>query len=431
MPRKAAGLTAQKVVKAGPGRYGDGNGLYLLVRPARALGMPDGRFWVFRYVMGGKMREMGLGRAPGTTADKGVATLGEVRSRAGDLFRKVQQGIDPLAERDAETARCKAEAQHEAALAKSFREVAELYINGHETAWRNAKHRQQWTNTLEAYAYPYMGDLPCGQVSTAEVMAALEPIWAVKPETASRVRGRIESVLDYATARGWRSGENPARWRGHLADLLPARRAVAVVEHHPALPYQEIGAFMETLHEQAGLSAQALEFTILTAARTGEVLGARWEEIDQEGEVWTIPGERMKAGREHRVPLSAPAKAVLAKVPRDGGPFVFPGGRAGRPLSTMALLMTLRRMGRGDLTVHGFRSTFRDWVAECTGYPGEVAEAALAHTIGDKVEAAYRRGDLFDKRSRLMEDWAKFCANPAAGGGDILPIRRTKAEALA
>jgi integrase len=243
------------------------------------------------------------------------------------------------------------------------------------------------------------------------------------------VRGRIEAVLDYAKARGWRSGENPARWRGHVANMLPNRTKVARVEHHAALPWREIGGFMAELRDESGLGARALEFAILTAARTGEALGARWDEIDLQEAVWTVPGERMKAGREHRVPLSEAALAVLRTVLplRDAkaGDWVFPGAKAGKALSGMAMLMLLRRMKRGDLTAHGFRSTFRDWTAETTGYPREVAEAALAHTLGDKVEAAYRRGDLFDKRRRLMDDWAAFCARPAAVGGTVTPIRAT------
>ena len=252
------------------------------------------------------------------------------------------------------------------------------------------------------------------------VMKAVEPIWTVKPETAGRVRGRIESVLDWATARGHRTGDNPARWRGHLESLLPARNKVRRVEHHAALPYGEVGAFMAELREQKGLAARALEFAILTAARTGEVLGATWAEIDLEAHTWTVPAERMKAGREHKVPLSAPALAILKAIPKTGS-----DDRVFR-LSNMALLMTLRRMERGELTTHGFRSTFRDWAAERTGFPAEVAEMALAHVVGDKVEAAYRRGDLFEKRRQLAEAWAKFCDAPPAAGR-VVPIRASAA----
>jgi integrase len=278
-----------------------------------------------------------------------------------------------------------------------------------------------------------MGNLPVADVDTAHVMATLEPIWHAKPETAGRVRGRIESILDYAKARGWRTGENPARWRGRIANLLPKRGKVQRVQHHAALPWRDMGAFMVALRTEAGTAARALEFTVLTAARTGEVLGARWGEVDLSDAVWTVPSDRMKSGREHRIPLSEAAMAVLnALHPLIGAEpddWVFPGGRAGRPLSGMAMLMLLRRMGRGDLTTHGFRSTFRDWTAETTAYAREVAEAALAHALGDKVEAAYRRGDLFEKRRRLMEEWAMFCFRPTSAA-EAVPLRKVFAKAL-
>ena len=279
----------------------------------------------------------------------------------------------------------------------------------HEDSWRNEKHRWQWRQTLEV-ACEEIGKIPVAAIATGDVMRVLEPIWREKTETAARLRGRIESVLDFAGARGWRDGENPARWRGHLAKLLPAPGKVAKVEHHSALPWPEIGSFMAELRLQDGAAARALEFTILTAARTGETIGAIWSEIDIAAAQWTVPAARMKAGREHRVPLSGAALAVLADVasPRDA--WIFPGGRPGKPLSNMSMLMLSRRMGRPKLTVHGFRSTFRDWCAESTDYPREVAEQALAHVLGDKVEAAYRRGDLLGKRRQLMEDWAAFCS---------------------
>jgi integrase len=295
--------------------------------------------------------------------------------------------------------------------------VAAAYIDANEAGWRNEKHRGQWRSTLETYAYPYMGELPVSEVSTSHVMAALEPIWKTKAETAGRVRGRIEAVLDYARAREWRTGENPARWRGHIANMLPARSKTSRVEHHAALPWREAGLFMAALRRRDAVAARALEFTILTAARTGEVLGARWCEIDRQKALWIVPGSRMKAGREHRVPLSADAVALLdelAILQPEGvsasDAMVFPGAKAGRPLSQMAMLMLLRRMERADLTAHGFRSTFRDWCAEATEFPSEMAELALAHTVGDKVEAAYRRGDMMEKRRKMMDDWAQFCA---------------------
>jgi integrase len=391
-----------------------------------AAGEKDGgRYWLFRYRLGGKMREMGLGTADG----KGAVPLKDARTKAVELHAMVKAGVDPLAQRQAEVETKKAAAQAAKARAKTFRQVAALYIEAHEAGWDNAKHRAQWSATLEAYAFPHMGDLPVADVGTEHVMAALGPIWRTKTETATRLRGRIESILDYAKVLGWRTGENPALWRGHIAKLLPKPSKVRKVEHHAALPWHEIGAFMAALRTKGGLPARVLEFTILTAARSGEVLGARWSEFDLTAGVWTVPGSRMKAGREHRVPLSDAALAVLHKVlpMRDplAGDWVFPGAREERPLSNMAMEMLLRRMARDDLTVHGFRSTFRDWAAEATGYAGEVAEAALAHMKGDKVEAAYRRGDLFEKRRRLMDDWAMFCARSAAEGGTVTPIRAT------
>jgi integrase len=264
-------------------------------------------------------------------------------------------------------------------------------------------------------------------IDTALVLKVLEPIWPTKPETASRLRGRIEAVLDWATVRGYRKGENPARWRGHLSKLLPARSRVRKVKHHTALPYAELPDFMVALRAQGGIAARALEFTILTAARTGEAIGATWDEIFEAEKVWVVPGNRMKAGKEHRVPLSNPALAILKemKLCGDAGEgFVFHGAKREKPLSNMAMIAMLRRMGCGDLTVHGFRSSFRDWVAERTHFPGEVAEMALAHAVGDKVEAAYRRGDLFDRRRRIMAEWAKFCATPQdAGQRKVIALR--------
>jgi integrase len=427
MPRKAAGIEAVTVKKLSPGRYGDGGGLYLLVRPPspkqQAEGAKDGgRFWLFRYRVAGKMREMGLGAAAG----KGAVSLKQARDKATDLARQVKDGVDPLAERAAKEAAKKAAAQRERARTTTFREVARLYIAAHEAGWRNAKHAQQFRNTLAADVYSHFGDVPVADVEVGHVMAALEPIWTVKPETATRLRGRIEAILDYAKARGWRSGENPARWRGHLSNLLPAASKLRRIKHHAALPWREVGGFMIELRDESPLPARALELGILTAARSGEVLNARWPEFDLDSAIWTVPAERMKAGREHRVPLSDPAvgllRALLPLRNAERGDWVFPGARAGRPLSNMAMAMLLRRMNRGDLTVHGFRSTFRDWVAEHTGYQREVGEAALAHTLGDKVEAAYRRGDLFEKRRRLMEDWATFCSRPTVTG-EVVALR--------
>jgi integrase len=391
-----------------PGTYGDGAGLYLQVRGAM------NRSWLYRFRLHDKGHLMGLG----AVADVSLAEARELAAAARQLAR---QGANPIEQRRA----ARRESADRAGL--TFVQVADAYIAAHEGSWRNPKHKQQWRNTLDTYAAPILGRVSVAEVDVGLVMRVLEPIWREKTETASRLRGRIESVLDYATARGWRSGENPARWRGHLENPLPARSKVATVEHHSALPWREIGAFMATLAREEGVSALALQFAILTAARTGEVIGARWSEIDLGEAVWTVPAARMKAAREHRVRLSTGALKVLRKMaklrtnPKVDG-FVFPGGKPGKPLSSMALLMLLRRIGRGDLTAHGFRSTFRDWCAEVTNYPREVAEAALAHVLRNKTEAAYQRSDLMEKRRRLMEDWASFCARSAATG-EVIALR--------
>ena len=398
-------LAMKKLTK--PGRYGDGGGLWLQVRSA------ENRSWLLRYKFDGRPRQMGLGPVE-------LVSLAEAREAALEARKLVFRGVDPIEQRKAAK-----EARLAHASAYTFQQVAERYVAAHEAGWRNEKHAAQWKATLEAYAHPVFGSRSVAAVDVGLVMRALEPIWREKPETASRVRGRIESVLDYATARGWRHGDNPARWRGHLENLLPKKSKVAQVEHHAALPYSQVGMFLAGLRTAEGVSARALEFTILTAARTGETIGATWSEVDFETGTWTIPGKRMKAGAEHRVPLSDRAVEILtALLPFRTGPNapVFPGGRRGSGLSQMALVMTLRRLGHAEITVHGFRSSFRDWAAETTGYPREVAEAALAHTLRDKVEAAYRRGDLFEKRRRLMADWATYCGDPASRG-DVVPMR--------
>jgi len=415
MPVRATPLTAAKVKTTKPGRYGDGDGLYLLVRDNGTA------FWLFRYVLGGKMREMGLGRARGRNA----VALADARAAAAPLHRLVLNGVDPLNQRKAEAEAARAAAQAEQARAITFRTVAGYYIDAHEAGWRNTKHALQWRATLKSYVFDRFGDIPVGKVGTAEVLAALEPIWTTKPETASRVRGRIEAVLDYAKTREWRSGENPAAWRGHLDNLLPARSKVAKVEHHAALPWRDIAAFMIDLRQQNGVGARALEFAIVTAARSGEVRGATWGEIDLDDALWVIAAERMKAAREHRVPLSEPALALLrqmAELRTDASPdgIVFPGMRRRQPLSDMSLTAVLRRMGRGDLTAHGFRSSFSDWCAE-TGRPSDIREAALAHVVGDKAVAAYQRGDLLERRRELMAAWVAFIEKPPA---DVVPLRK-------
>jgi integrase len=401
-------LTALAVTQAKRrGYYGDGGGLYLQVSASGA------KSWVFRFKEGARLREMGLGP---------VHTLGlsEAREKARECRRMRLEGIDPIEARKA----ARTTARLKAAQGMTFKGCAERYIAAYKVGWRNPKHSAQWASTLATYVYPIFGALPVQAVDVSLVMKVLEqevsgaaddkaaPFWTTKPETAGRVRGRIESVLDWATARGYRQGENPARWRGHLENLLPKKSKMRQIEHHAALPYAEIGAYMIDLRRQEGVAARALEFAILTAARTGEVIGAKWDEIDFTDRLWMIPPARMKAGKEHRVPLSDSALEILKELRNfHQGDFVFPGGRVGRPISNMAMTMTIRRMGCGELTVHGFRSSFRDWAAERTDFPAEVAEMALAHTVSDKVEAAYRRGDLFQKRRQLMEAWARFCAS--------------------
>lgn len=339
-----------------------------------------------------------------------LALLGlqEARAKVLEARRLRHEGIDPIEARRAARVR----ARLETAKAVTFTECAAAYIKAHRAAWRNDKHAAQWESTLATYAEPTFGSLPVQAIDTALVLKVVEPIWTTKPETAGRVRGRIEAVLDWATARGYRTGENPARWRGHLDKLLPARSKVRRVVHHAAMPYIELPAFLARLREQQGASARALELTILTAVRTAETIGATWDEMNLADKVWIVPAKRMKGGKEHRVPLCTRALAVLAEmsVSRDPGEqFVFPGGRRGKPLSNMGMAMTMRRMGRDDLTVHGFRSSFRDWAGNETHFAREIAEAALAHTIGNAVEAAYRRSDAIAKRRALMDAWANYC----------------------
>ena len=354
--------------------------------------------------------------------------LADARAKALDARRLRHAGVDPIEHRRAERARQRLEA----AKAITFQECAESYIASHGAGWRNAKHKYQWNATLKTYAAPVIGKLPVQAIDTALILKVLEPIWQTKPETASRLRQRIENILDWAKARRFRDGENPARWRGHLDKLLPARAKVAAVQHLAALPYGELPAFLAELRTREAIAARALEFAILTAARTGEVISARWNEIDLLDKTWTVPAARIKAGKEHRVPLAARSLAILGEMAKhrasgdDGSTYVFGGGEPGKPLSDISMLVLLRRMGRGDdLTVHGFRSAFRTWAAERSNFPREVIEAALAHTIGSKVEAAYQRGDMYDKRRRLMAAWAGYCSTAPAQErqGNVTPLR--------
>jgi integrase len=400
MPKHAKPLTAAKVRTAPPGSYTDGLGLMLVVQETGSAQ------WQFRFRFGGKRRDMGLGPARGLDA----VSLAETRQHAAEARALVRAGVDPVQTRRAAKAGGKEADEEE--LVITFAKAAAVYLDTHEAGWKNAKHRAQWRMTLTEYAGPKLGDLPVAEITTTDVLAVLQPLWTKVPETATRLRARIEAVLDLARVKGWRTAENPARWRGHLDKLLIARSKIRPIRHHAALPWGELPRFLVELRRREGGAARALEFGILTAARTGEVLGARWSEIDLIASVWTVPAERMKVRREHRVPLADSAVDLLrTMLPLCDGSsdFVFPGRGERRPLSIMALGMMLRRIGRGDLTVHGFRSTFRDWAGETTAHPREVVEQALAHRTGDKVEQAYARGDLFTKRRRLMADWATYC----------------------
>lgn len=373
-------LSVRKVETASPGKHVDGRGLMLVVKEGGA------RSWVLRMQHNGRRRDIGLGPWPDVT-------LASAREKALEARRLIRDGGDPAAER-------------RRAKTTPFKDAATALIDSKRTGWGNAKHAAQWVSTLETYAYPKIGSMDVMIIGVEHVLSVLKPIWSEKPETASRVRQRIEAVLDYATARGLREGDNPARWRGHLDHLLPKPSKVKAVEHHAALDWREIGTFMQDLQAREGMAARALAFAILTAARSGEVRGMRWSEIDIANKVWTIPADRMKAGKEHRVPLSEQSVALLGER-RDSEDLVFPGERSGKPLSDMSLTAVLRRMKRKE-TVHGFRSTFRDWAGEVTSFPREVIEAALAHRLKDKAEAAYARGDLFDKRRLLMEEWSAY-----------------------
>lgn len=401
MARPIHRLSALVVSKLGkPGHYCDGNGLWLQVSPSGT------KSWVFRYDFAGHRHELGLGALS-------LVSLAEARQAAQAQRELLHAGRDPLAERQQALAARRAEQ----ARTLTFQQCAAKYIAAHRAAWRSAKHAKQWETTLATFAMPTIGELAVSAVDTQLVLDILEPIWQTHTETAARLRGRIEAVLDWATVRGYRQGENPARWRGHLAQLLAAPRKVARVVNYAALPWAEAPGFMAQLRRMEGVSPQALAFLILTAARSAEVRGATWDEIDLDAAVWSLPATRMKAGRAHRVPLSPSALALLRAQP-GGGAQVFPGKRGG-PLSDMTLTAVLRRMGRSEITVHGFRSTFRDWCAEYVpnAFPREVCEYALAHYVSDKVEAAYRRGDLLDKRRALMDAWAAFLDGPRQDGG--------------
>ena len=396
-------LTALKVKNAKLGKHGDEHGLWLVVQDGGA------KSWVFRYMLAGRAREMGLGPAH-------TVSLADAREFARDCRMQLLQGIDPIDERR----RRRAAATH----SKTFAECAKRYIDAHKNGWTE-KHKREWATSLETYAYPHIGNLPVNAIDIDEIMRVLEPIWTQKTVTATRVRGRIENVLGWATTLKYRSGDNPARWRGHLENLLGKPHRIAPVNHRPALPFVDIPEFMAALRKQTGVAARALEFTILTVMRSGEVRGCKWSEINDK--LWIIPAERMKkTNREHRVPLPERAQEILEEMRKFGEiDLVFESQiRAGKPLGDQTLIRKLRDMGRKDLTVHGFRSTFKDWASESTPFPGDLSEAALAHTIRNKVQAAYERGDKLKKRERLMDAWAKYCESDPDATADVVPIKR-------
>lgn len=385
-------LSARRVITlTSQGYYADGGGLYLRV------GDTGAKSWVFRYRRHGRLREMGMGATH-------AVSLADARQRATEARGLLAKGDDPIEARRA--------AQAASARVPVFKDAASSYVEGHRAGWKNAKHADQWTNTLETYAYPVLGMIPVDRITTEDLLRVLRPIWGTKTETATRVRQRIESVIDAEYARLHIERPNPARWRGHLAKLLPNPQEVRQVEHFPTLPYSDLPDFMAKLRAQQSISARALEFTILTAARTNMVAPAKWEEIS--GEDWTVPAERMKGRRAkaqpHTVPLSSAAMKLLNALPRiPEGAYCFPGGRNLQGhLSLGAMDALLERMGYAHITVHGFRSAFKDWCAEETNYPNELSEAALAHVIKDKAEAAYRRGELLKKRRAMMQAWGRY-----------------------
>ena len=407
---RLSALALSKLAKR-KGVFCDGGGLYLHSDP------PGQCSWLFRYRINGKTRWMGIGPYP-------AISLAKARELASNARTLKALGTDPIDQRDAS----RAAAYLAAAKVITFKQCAESHIKAHRVGWRNAAHASQWENTLRAYAYPQIGALSVQAIDNSLIMRVLEPIWTAKPETASRLRGRIETILNWARVRGYREGENPARWKGHLDHLLPAKSKVRRVQHHAAMAYAELPGFMYALREQDSVGARAFEFLVLTAARTGEVIGARWSEIDLQSKVWTVPAARMKAGKAHRVPLCPRAGAILHAIRPDGvrqDTLVFPGSKHQKPQSNMVFLMSLRRMKLGHLTAHGFRATFKTWATERTNFPREVIEAALAHVAGDKIEAAYQRGDVFDKRLRLMTAWSDYCGTRPATDSNVVSMRST------
>lgn len=399
--------TYAKSTKLKPGRHSDGGGLYLVVTPTGT------KWWAFVWTRDGRKREMGLGAYP-------AISLATARERAAEYRALVAAGGDPIAARDAVAAQ-----PAEPEQGKTFADVVDDFLASVEGGWRNEKHRAQWRMTLGDAYCKALRSKAIADITTDDVLGILRPIWTTKNETASRLRGRIERVIDYATVRGWYDKPNPARWKGHLKNALPARQKLAR-GHHAAMPYEDVPAFVTRLRAAEAMAARGLEFLILTAARSGEVLEAQWAEFDLDAGLWTVPANRMKAGKEHRVPLSDRALEIVKALHEARiHDYVFPGQAKGKPLSNMSFHMLMRRMKVDDFTPHGFRSSFRDWAAEETDHAREVAEAALAHTIGDATERAYRRGDALAKRRKLMQDWADYCGGvaktePAAEAGEEL-----------
>lgn len=409
-PGKLKAISIQRTTAVG--LHSDGGGLYLQVTKS-SKGVIS-RSWIYRYMIHGRSREMGLGSTS-------IISLQEARNLATECRKQRHNGLDPIEERRGERQRSALQLNN----AITFESAAKSYVEAHRAGWRNSKHAAQWSSTLAKYAFPQFGKLSVRLIDTNLVLRVLEPMWSSKPETANRLRGRIESILNWSAIRGYRSGENPARWRGHLDQILPAKSKVRVVRHHPSLPYSHVPSFMRQLIAIDTVGACALQFAILTAVRTGEVLGARWSEIDLQNQIWVIPAHRMKAGRPHRVPLSSFALRLLnAQRPYSEleDAFIFRGRAKEKPLSNMAMTMLIRGLNP-SITVHGFRSSFRDWVAERTNFSYEAAEIALAHAVGSKVEAAYLRTDMFNRRRRMMSEWAEFCESGTSVASPIVALR--------
>jgi integrase len=411
MTRTLNRLSVAKVKGAkNPGMYADGGSLYLRVAKGGS------KQWIFRYVTDGRMRDMGIGPAH-------TLTLAEAREKARDARKLRLEGLDPIVAKHAQRAAQRATD----AKAMTFRQCAEQFIREHEKKWTNAKHRHDWIASLAAYVYPVIGNMPVASVDTPLVLKVIKPLWERAPVTAGRVRGRIESVLGWATVHHYRTGDNPARWTGHLEHALPSRSEISAVKHHVAMPFDQVPAFMGKLEGNSGALAACLRFAILTAARRSEACEARWDEVDLAAGVWTVPAERMKAGEKHTVPLSAPALAILRNMAAIRmSDFVFPGNSAGRPVHGASVAELAKRVADSDATLHGFRSSFRDWASERTNFPREVCEMALAHAIPSAVEAAYRRGELLDKRRKLMDAWAAYCAKIETDAGKVVALARAR-----